>query len=113
MHEFSLIQNLLQQCEYHAEQAGSHKVLAIHVSIGMMAGVEPELFKRAYDTFRQQTVCSDAELEIHWQPLELFCLQCASLTSLHEPRYSCQQCGSTSVRVEKGEDILLMRLEME
>ena len=64
MHEYSLIQAMFDQI---GDAVRAHRALAVrrvHVRIGRLAGVEPELFRTAYDVFRMKTFCNDAPLVI-------------------------------------------------
>jgi hydrogenase nickel incorporation protein HypA/HybF len=64
MHEYSLVQAMFDQI---GDAVRVHRAVAVrrvHVRIGRLAGVEPELFKTAYDVFRVKTFCDDAPLVI-------------------------------------------------
>jgi hydrogenase nickel incorporation protein HypA/HybF len=64
MHEYSLVQAMFDQI---ADAVRANRALAVrrvHVRIGRLAGVEPELFRTAYEVFRIRTFCSDAPLVI-------------------------------------------------
>ncbi len=113
MHEYSIVQALLNQCEDIATQNGAEKVLKIYLKIGVMSGVEPHLLKSAFDTFKQETLCAQAELDIQSQPVVIRCKECSEETTLEIFRYICKKCGSNSVEVIDGEDMYLMSLEME
>jgi hydrogenase nickel incorporation protein HypA/HybF len=63
MHEWSLIEALVERVEEEAHKAGASTVETIHLKIGALAGVERELLATAFDTFKQG-VCARARLEI-------------------------------------------------
>ena len=113
MHEYSIVQSLLNQCEDIAEQNGAQKVLKVYVKIGVMSGVEPHLLKSAFDTFKEATMCADALLDIQVQNVIIRCKECGAETTLEVFRYLCSQCESNNVEVIDGEDMYLMSLEME
>lgn len=64
MHEYSLVQSMFDQIESVVRARGAIAVRRVRVTIGPLAGVEPELFRTAYDVFRVKTICEDAPLEI-------------------------------------------------
>jgi hydrogenase nickel incorporation protein HypA/HybF len=64
MHEYSLVQSMFEQIEGVAHTLGAISVRRVRVTIGSRAGVEPGLFRTAYDVFRVKTICEDAPLEI-------------------------------------------------
>ena len=61
MHEYSIVQSLIEQCEENAKANDSKKVIKVVVRIGVMSGVEPDLLKTAFDTFKEGTMCEDCE----------------------------------------------------
>jgi hydrogenase nickel incorporation protein HypA/HybF len=64
MHEYSLVQAMFDQIGAAMQTHGAVAVRRVRVRIGARAGVEPELFRTAYDVFRIKTFCADAPLEI-------------------------------------------------
>ena len=52
MHEYSIVQSLLQSCEEHAAANDSDKVTKVVVKIGNLSGVEPDLLATAFNTFK-------------------------------------------------------------
>ena len=64
MHEYSLVQAMFDQIGAAMQTHGAVAVRRVHVRIGRLAGVEPDLFRTAYDVFRIKTFCSDAPLVI-------------------------------------------------
>lgn len=113
MHEYSIVQALLNQCEEVAQENKVEKVLKIITKIGVMSGVEIHLFQIAFDTFKEGTMCEEAELIIHEQKIKLHCKGCDSEFEIDEVRYACKECESLDVKVIDGEDMYLMSLEME
>jgi len=60
MHEYSVVQALLNQCEEHAAQNNAKKVTKIITKIGVMSGIETHLLQTAFDTFKEGTICDGA-----------------------------------------------------
>ncbi|RMG03789.1 MAG: hydrogenase maturation nickel metallochaperone HypA [Nitrospirae bacterium] len=113
MHEFSIVQSLLDSVESYAVSEGAHHVTRVIVRAGALAGIEPHLLKVAFDTFREGTICKDAALEIIIDPLRLHCKSCDRDVSTGTLRLICPECGSTEVNVLEGDEIILERIEME
>ncbi|MDD3775258.1 MAG: hydrogenase maturation nickel metallochaperone HypA [Sulfurovaceae bacterium] len=111
MHEYSIVQALLTQCEDIAAKNDANAVNSIEIKIGVMSGVESHLLKTAFDTFKEGTVCGRSQLIIHEQPLKILCNECGFESEV--PVYKCSKCESLNVKVVDGEDMYLMRLEME
>lgn len=113
MHEYSIVQALLTQCEDIAKENEAESVTKIIVKIGKMSGVEPHLLEIAFNTFKEKTVCDGADFILNVQPLTIECNQCQAVTVLDEIFYKCPECESLDVKVIDGEDMYLMTLEME
>jgi hydrogenase nickel incorporation protein HypA/HybF len=113
MHEYSVVQALLNQCEEQARANDATQVVKIICKIGVMSGIEVHLLQTAFDTFKEQTMCENAELILNEQKLKLECKECGSVFEVDEVRYFCDNCESLRVKVLDGEDMYLMSLEMK
>ena len=113
MHEYSIVQSLLNSCEEHTKENGSSKVLKVVVKIGVMSGVEPDLLQSAFDTFKESTICENAEFVLNVQNIVVKCRECNKETVLKKLEYSCPICKSVELDILDGEDMYLMQLELE
>jgi hydrogenase nickel insertion protein HypA len=113
MHEYSIVQALLEQCENHVKANDATKVTKVVTKIGKLSGVEPHLLEIAFETFKENTVCDGAEFVINLQNLRLLCNVCKKESEQSEVRYQCAHCQNTDVSVVDGEEMYLMTLEME
>jgi hydrogenase nickel insertion protein HypA len=113
MHEYSVVQALLEQIENVAEQNDASEVTKIVVKIGVMSGIEAHLLEIAFNTFKEKTICDSAEFVMNIQPLTIECQGCGEVSELQKIHYCCQKCESTNVKVIDGEDMFLMSLEMQ
>ena len=111
MHEYSLIQALLDRVAAAARQHGAIRVERLRVQVGELAGVERDLLASAYELARTGTCCAAAELELVTVPARWECSRCA--TAL--PQGGVLQCGNCGApaRLAGGDEIVLERLEME
>lgn len=113
MHEYSIVQSLIELCEENAKVYNAAKIYKVIVKIGVLSGVDPHLLKIAFDAFKEETICNDAKLIINMQPLVIQCNVCGSKSELKKIIYKCRQCGDVNVEVVDGKEMYLMRLEME
>jgi len=113
MHEYSIVQSLLNSCEENAEQNNATKVIKVVVKIGVMSGVEPDLLQTAFDTFKEQTMCHDAEFIINIQQVVIKCKDCGEESILQKNEYACLKCESVNIDILDGEEMYLMQLELE
>ena len=112
MHEYSIVQSLLDQCEENAKANDANKVTKVTVKIGVMSGVEPDLLQTAFDTFKEGTMCEACEYIQNIQPIVISCHKCNKKSTLDKNEYCCPHCQSIELDVIDGEDLMLMQLEL-
>lgn len=110
MHEYSIVQALLERANAEAAMR-SASVSRLHVRIGELAGVDPELLATAFETFRQQGRCADATLCVTPVAAEWRCTRCGEAIA----RGAWLRCAACQVpaRLCAGDEIVLDRIEME
>lgn len=113
MHELSIVADLVKLCEDNLKKNNATKVLKLELKIGRLSGVEAHYLKSCFDVFKAGTVCENAELIIHIQNIVIHCKECGFDTELDENNFICPKCGSNKLDVIDGEDMYLIRLEME
>ncbi len=113
MHEYSIVGALIESCEENARENGSAKITKVVVKIGVMSGVEPELLERAFETFKENSICDGAEFIMNIQPVVIVCNLCQKKSTLTKNEYFCPHCQSVEIEVVDGEEIYLMQLELQ
>lgn len=111
MHEYSIVQALVEKVEAEAAARGAVAVERVHVTIGELSGVDIELLLTAYLTFRDRTICERAPLEIRAVPARWRCAACRAPIA-RGAVLRCPGCGGAAALAE-GDEILLERLELE
>jgi len=113
MHEYSIVDSLLQLAEREAQNRKAVKILKIELKIGELSGVEPQLLKTAFDLFREETLAAEAELVIKIQPVVVKCQECGFRGELGDRVYRCPECGGGRLEIVDGEEMFLTSLELE
>lgn len=113
MHEYTIVQSLIESCEENARANNANKVSKVVVKIGVMSGVEVNLLQTAFDTFKEKTICEDAEFIINIQQVVVHCRSCYKESTLENLEYNCPYCQSVELDVIDGEDMYLMQLELD
>jgi hydrogenase nickel incorporation protein HypA/HybF len=111
MHEYSLVQSLLERV---AQEAAVHRAVAVHrvhVRIGALAGVERGLFATAFDMLRPGTLCAAADLVINLEPSVWACPVC-TVPVPADGVLACPACGWPA-RLASGDALVLERVELE
>ncbi len=112
MHEMSVVQALVKQCEKEAKKNGAEKILEIYLKIGILSGIEVHFLQSAYEMFKFGTICEEAILHVDIQQIVVKCKECQKTSTLEKYEFICPTCKSTELEVIDGEDMMLMRLEM-
>ena len=112
MHEYSLVEALVRRVEEEARRRGALAVHALSVRVGELAGVDPELFRTAYETFRAGTLCADASLAVTRVAATWSCPTCRRSIPRGAP-LRCAGCDAPARLDEGGDALTLERIEME
>ncbi len=112
MHEYSLVESLVRRVEEEARRRGATRVHSLKVSVGELAGVDPELFRTAYETFREGTICADAALELLTYPAAWSCPGCGAPIE-RGAVLTCAACGVPARPSERSEALLLESIDLE
>ena len=111
MPEYSIVAALVEKVDAIARERGAVSVRRLLVRIGELSGVETELLATAYATFREKTVCENADMTILPVAARWACGQCGLPVSRGEV-LRCRACGAPA-RLAEGDEITLERIEME
>jgi hydrogenase nickel incorporation protein HypA/HybF len=112
LHEYSLVQSLVTRVESLARDRKATAVHRLVVSVGELAGLDPELFQTAYDTFRAGTVCEQATMELRRVPASWACPGCGRTIPKGEV-LTCPACALPAKLSAGADEILLETVEME
>ena len=106
MHEYSLVESLVSRVEQEARRRNAIAVHRLSVRIGELSGVDPELFRTAYETFRAGTICANAPLDLTNVPASHSCPRCKAKIA----RGAILRCPACDVpaQLDEGSDALLL-----
>jgi hydrogenase nickel incorporation protein HypA/HybF len=111
VHEYSIVAALVDRVQRELDAHPGAIVRKLRVRIGELAGVEIDLLRTAFETFRERSVCADADLDIERVPAVWQCTRC-KLPIAAGAVLRCPGCGRPA-ELAAGDDIILERIEME
>ncbi len=114
MHELSVCQALIDQVARVAREQRAARVSAIHVSVGPLSGIEPQLLEQAYPLAAAGSLAEEAELCIESAPIRVYCDQCEQESTAYANRLcALVQCSNWHVElvVVSGDELLLTHVE--
>lgn len=112
MHELSVCRALLDQVAAIAKQHGAQRVQSIHLCIGPLAGVEPDLLQTSFPFASAGSIAEGASLKIEKTPLRVHCDRCSAETVAIPARLTCAACGNGRTRLVSGDELLLASVEL-
>ena len=113
MHELAICLALLDQVEGIVREQQAKRVRALVLRIGPLAGVETEALQRAYSVASAGTSAAQAQLLIERSSVRIRCLDCTAEADVPGHRLLCAACGSWHIRVVSGDELLLVRVDLD
>lgn len=113
MHELAICQALMDQVEDIASQRDAVSVTGIQLGIGPLSGVESQLLKDAYPFASSGTIAENSQLFIESLPVRVHCDQCEKESETVPNKLVCRHCGNWRTTLVSGDELLLMRVELE
>jgi len=110
MHELSLLENVREILESHAQSQNFAKVTRVTLEIGKLSCVEPEALRFGFDVVMKGSLVEGAELVITETSGIGLCRQCG-LQSVIETLYDpCAECGCPYMDVVQGAEMKIKDL---
>jgi hydrogenase nickel incorporation protein HypA/HybF len=99
---------LLSQVAAVAAEHGGALVEEFLIEIGPLSGVESLLVRSAYEQLTAGLAGPHGTMVINLVPLESVCESCDRTFVVERFRFVCPQCGSSQVRVVRGDECRLV-----
>lgn len=112
MHELAICQALITQVEEIAVQRTAW-VRHVRVGIGPLSGIEARLLECAYPLACAGTRAEGSQLKIEHTDVRVRCRGCGAETMAAPNRLVCGACGDWHTDLVAGDELLLLRVELE
>lgn len=113
MHEFSIATNIVAVAQEEAAARGV-EVEAVHLRLGVLAGVEVDSLLFGYQVASQGTPLEGSRLLIEEVPLAIYCPNCRAefeLAGIQSLR--CPKCQELSSDIRRGKELEIVALEVK
>ncbi len=110
MHEFTIVQSMLDLCEKHAKGKEVDRVV---VSIGALSGIEPHFLEDSFDVFKENSVCKNATLDINLIDITILCNSCRTKSKVENYNFFCPKCNSGDTKILSGQEMNIEYLELK
>lgn len=112
MHEYSIVASLIDVCEKEAKKHRAKAIKRLSVRIGRLSGIEIHFLEQCFETFKEDTICHDAVLEIEVCDVVLVCKACGTQSVVSENRFVCPKCQSAEVKMIGGQELHVKSIEI-
>jgi len=113
MHELSICQSLVSQLNDISSEYPNKVIVTVHLQIGPLSGVVPQLLRDAFPIASAGTAAANAVLEIHEGEIQVHCDRCGQDTVATSNRLVCSHCGDWQTMLVSGDELMLERVELE
>jgi hydrogenase nickel incorporation protein HypA/HybF len=113
MHELSIAASLVEAAQEEAEKHGAASVSAVHLRLGVLAGVAKEALLFSYGLVTEGTALAGSQLLIEDTPVVVFCSSCQERRPIRSlQRFCCAACGTPATDVVQGRELEVVGLEI-
>lgn len=113
MHELSICQALIEQLEGIAAQHPGMRIAEVHLGIGPLSGVVPQLLVDAFSVASAGSCAETADMRIRESSIVVSCTSCGSQGAATANRLVCPYCGEWRTELVTGDELLLERVELD
>jgi hydrogenase nickel incorporation protein HypA/HybF len=113
MHEFGLMQSVLENVETSAREAGADRVTEIRLVIGEMREVIPEAMEFAFEALSPHTLSEHAQLTMITVKPRSLCAQCGKEFEHDRFHRGCPACDSLATELLAGKELYIDTIEVD
>lgn len=116
MHETGVCRNIVETVERFAQLHGARTVRRVHIVLGEIHDVVPDILCGAFAWMARGTVAEGAELVIDRVPFSVKCQDCGCVYRLDgndRSTWPCHECGSMNYRLYTGREFTIDAIEIE
>lgn len=112
MHELSICLALVAELEALARRHGA-RVRRVSITIGPLAGVEPDLVAQAFPIACAGTSAEASELHIERSRVRIRCRGCGHESIAAVNHLTCDACGDWQTELLSGDELILNQVELD
>ena len=113
MHEYSIVQGIMQTVLAEAEKAKAQKVVKVSLKIGELTGVFPDSLTFCFELISKGTIAGGTALNIEKVPIMGYCPHCDKNFLIEDNHYLCQHCKNPTIELTSGRELQIDHLEVE
>ena len=112
MHELSIAESILEVIDQHVAEGNYCRCTAVTVRAGLLTAVDDDALHFAFETLCEQSSHRGARLILERTFPTAVCA-CGCSFEVTDLVYDCPECGSTTASLSGGDELEVIRLEVE
>ena len=114
MHELSIAMSIVELAEEESERRGGLQITAVHLRLGLLAGVVKDALLSSYEMACVDTPLAGSQLIVEEVPGVVYCPACAGRRPVHSSKwFCCSECGALASEIVQGKELEIVSLEVE
>ncbi len=113
MHELSICQSILNTIEEEFDGKDIENIREIHLKVGMLACIEPEILKNVFQLIKDDTPFRNSELYIEVIDVSAKCKNCGETFKVEKYIFVCPSCGEPATDITGGRELLINKIILE
>lgn len=113
MHEFGIINQLLQAVEQKAQELDARQVLAVNLVVGDRTGLVEDSLQFYFDMLTPGSLAEGAKLNLRHVNTRFYCGHCAETYAPAGADLRCPTCGQLGQITDLGSEFLVESIEIE
>jgi hydrogenase nickel incorporation protein HypA/HybF len=113
MHEFGLMQSVLENVEASAREAGAERVVEIRLVIGEMREVVSDAMEFAFEALAPETLSEGAQLVMTTVRPRSRCLECGHSYEHDRFHWACPSCDALATELLAGKELYIDTIEVD
>ncbi len=113
MHEVSICQSILSTIEDELEPEQLSNIREIHLKIGILSSIEPELLKHVFKFMIADTPFQNSVLEIDQTDIKVVCENCGETFRVESYKFVCPVCEKPSSNIIQGNELQIHKIILE
>jgi hydrogenase nickel incorporation protein HypA/HybF len=114
MHELSIAMSIVEMAEEESAKRAGAKVSAVHLKLGLLAGVVKSALLSSYEMACEGTGLEGSRLVIEEIPIVVNCPRCLAPRTVASAQFLiCPDCRSPASEIIQGRELQVAALEIE
>lgn len=113
MHEVSICESILRTIETELDHNDLENVREIHVKVGILSCVQPDLLKHVFQFVKVDTPFHQAELFAEMVDVLAACEHCGNTFRIEKYKFVCPVCGNPSSNILEGNELKIHKIILE